>query len=380
MNIALDTRWIFREISGIGMYTRELLQALLGRDRENQYVLLFNDPVVREQVMGLDAVRQAGNARAVDVPWGLFQPAGQWGMGRVLRRESIDLYHSTNYMIPLPAFPAGRPGRIRCAITIHDLIPLIFPDHAPQSKKARFYPLFKWILRQAARRTDLVITVSESSRQDIIERLGLPEREHAKVVVTPEGVGNQYRPGDPVQRQPNTLLYVGRFDPYKNVTGLVEAFARTVKEVPTAHLRIIGPPDPRYPEPRERARALGIDDHITWQGYVESDELVRAYQQTAAMVLPSTYEGFGLTVLEAMACATPVICSNVSSLPEVAGDAALLVDPKDPAALAGAMTSVLTDPVTADRLREQGLARAAGFTWTRCAEATLAAYRQAAGH
>jgi len=379
MRVAIDARWIFREISGIGRYTQELLQALAEVDPETDYRLLFCDPEVRDRVMGLDAIRAAPRMRAETIPWGLFSPLGQLRLPGWLRRQRIDLFHSTNYMIPLAAFPPRRPGRVRCAVTLHDLIPLVFPDHAPRSKKARLFPLYRWLMREGGRRADLILTVSESSRRDILEHLAIPAAEAGKVTVTPEGVSPGYQAG-PEPAPGQTFLYVGRFDPYKNVPLLVEAFARVRAREPGARLRLIGPPDPRYPEARDTARRLGLGDEVvTWQGYVDHEELVRAYRDARALVLPSTYEGFGLTVLEAMACGTPVICSNVSSLPEVAGDAACLIDPRDPVALAEAMLELLRNPAEAARLRAAGLERVRAFTWQRTAEATAAAYRQVAG-
>jgi glycosyltransferase involved in cell wall biosynthesis len=230
---------------------------------------------------------------------------------------------------------------------------------------------------EVGRRSDLVITVSESSRKDIFRHLHIPAEQQDKVLAIPEGVSDRFRPAEKEKRDHPVILYVGRFDPYKNVVGLIEAFARVVRECPGTRLRMIGPPDARYPEPRRRAVELKVDDHITWQGYVDGDELLRAYQQADVMVLPSRYEGFGLPVLEAMACGVPVVCSNTSSLPEVAGDAALLVDPADVGQCAQAITSVLTDPSRAGRLRQKGIERASEFTWRRTAEMTRRAYESA---
>jgi alpha-1,3-rhamnosyl/mannosyltransferase len=176
-----------------------------------------------------------------------------------------------------------------------------------------------------------------------------------------------------------TILYVGRFDPYKNLPGLIRAFAR-VREISRqpVRLRVVGSPDPRYPEAQAVAQELKLEHSIDWVGYAGGRSLVKEYQQADVFALLSKYEGFGLTVLEAMACGTPVVCSNRSSLPEVAGSAGVLVDPDDIEAAARAIARVLEDPRYAGELREQGLSQAARFRWTRTAVVTLDAYRKAA--
>ena len=168
---------------------------------------------------------------------------------------------------------------------------------------------------------------------------------------------------------------MGRCDPYKNVPGLVEAFARAVREGGVdARLRIVGSPDARYPEAGETARRLGVADRVDWAGYLDVAGLRKAYQDADALALLSKSEGFGLPVLEAMACGTPVVCSTAASLPEVAGDAARLVAPDDVAGAAAALKEILTDPAEAARLRAAGLAQAKKFSWRAAAEAVLRVY------
>ena len=171
------------------------------------------------------------------------------------------------------------------------------------------------------------------------------------------------------------MLYVGRCDPYKNVPGLVEAFARLVREGGVkARLRIVGSPDARYPEAGETARRLGVADRVEWSGYLDEEGLLKAYQEADVLALLSRYEGFGLPVLEAMACGTPVVCSNAASLPEVAGTAARLVEPEDVAGAAAALREVLANPETAARLRAAGLEQAQKFSWRAATDAVLRLY------
>ena len=156
-------------------------------------------------------------------------------------------------------------------------------------------------------------------------------------------------------------------------------FARLVGESGVdARLRIVGSPDARYPEAGEAARRLGVADRVEWSGYLDDAGLVKAYRDADALALLSRYEGFGLPVLEAMACGTPVVCSDAASLPEVAGNAARLVAPGDVAGAAAALKDVLTAPAEAARLRAAGLAQAKTFSWRTAAEAMLRLYGELA--
>lgn len=364
MRIVIDARWIFPEISGIGLYTQELLRALMRLGTRHEFIALFASEAVRERTLG-----GQGSAFGVQVlDYGLFSPANQFRLPALLRRLKADVYHSTNYMMPLLSG-----GGARRVLTIHDLIPLLFRDHAPRSRKARLYPIYRRLMLEVGRRADRIIAVSQATRRDLIDHLGCGP---AKIDVVLEGVRPEFQPGPRPAGAP-VVLYVGRRDPYKNLPLLIEAFAEVARAVPDARLRIIGPPDERYPEAPRRAAELGLGDRIEWVGYAAPGQLIENYQRAAAFVLPSQYEGFGLTVLEAMACGAPVVCSNVSSLPEVVGDAAVLVPPGDCAALAAALTSVLTRTALADDLRLRGLARARRFTWDQAARETVQCYERA---
>jgi len=378
MRIGIDARWIFTELSGIGTYTQELIRHLAREDRENEYFLFFHHRSLMARTAELTQYNTAPNFNATFIPYGPLTLRNQLRLPGYLHDHRIDVFHSTNFMIPFRAFPRRRPGPVRCIVTIHDLIPLLFPEYTPRAKKKRFYPLFVKVMHEVGKRADIIITVSESSRRDIIKHLRIPPERETRVVVTAEGVDTRYQPGATRIGAPKTILYVGRFDPYKNVVRLVEAFARLREEIlPDAQLRLIGPEDPRYPEPRERARALGVEPYIAWSGYVSEEGLKQAYQEADVLVLPSRYEGFGLPVLEAMACGTPVICSNTSALPEVAGEAAVLVEPDDTEQLVDALSLVLTQPARARELREKGIAHAARFTWSKTAQATMQIYERA---
>jgi glycosyltransferase involved in cell wall biosynthesis len=292
----------------------------------------------------------------------------------LLHYMRIEVFHSTNYMIPLRAFPRHTQGPVKCVVTIHDLIPLIYPQHTPRAMKTRLYPLFKWLMRQVGARADVIITPSSASRADVIKYMHIPAQQHEKVLAIPEGVDARYVPAKKKPADHRTVLYVGRLDPYKNVVNLIEAFSLVHAQLPNVRLQIVGPDDPRYPEARRRSAERGLDPWIDRTGYADAATLLEAYQQADVLALPSRYEGFGLPVLEAMACGTPVVCSRTASLPEVAGDAACLIDPDDVQGLADALIQTLSDPEYADRLKKRGLQRAQHFTWESTARKTLAAY------
>lgn len=404
MKIAIDARWIFEGLSGIGAYTLELVRAMARLERESRYVLLFHVPRVRDRVCADLDVASFPNFSTILLPYGVFSVRNQFALPAFLKREGIQVYHSPNYMIPLLAFPRSRRGRCRCVVTIHDVIPLVLPQHAPRSRKSRVFPIYRRLMIEVGARAHAIISDSRNSRADVIRQLRIPPDREQDVHAVYCGVSDVFRPRREVQPNlpfeqvprpeprlersgarasrksssgPQTVLYVGRADPYKNLVGLVNAFATVLGKLSfPIRLLIVGTPDERYPEAEQRARELGIGHAVTWTGYLPAAELVSAYQQASLLVLPSRYEGFGLPVIEAMACGTPVLCSDIGALREVAGDAALFVNPDDLAALSREIVRVLSDKALAADLSRKGLARASEFTWARTARETLAVYRR----
>ena len=380
MKIGIDARWIFRETSGIGVYTAELIRHLAQIDRGNDYTLFFDRADAMRQTQAELGALGAANFKTCDAGCGIFSLRGQVKMPSLIKRLELDVFHSTNYMLPLPAFPRGRRGRTAAVITIHDLIPLVSPSAAPRALKARLMPLYRRLMREVVERSRLVITVSEHSRNDIIARLQCPPE---RVAAIPEGVAPRFRPpadsSRRFARRKKVVLWVGRRDPYKNLPGLIEAFAiLRASSREALELRLVGPEDRRYPEADTLISALGLAGSVTKVGPVSDSAIVAEYQNASVFALPSFYEGFGLPVLEAMACGVPVVCSNRCSLPEICADAALLVEPGDSSALAAAMNRVLADPRLAMDLSARGLGQAAKFSWPETARRTLRAYEKAA--
>ena len=364
--VVLDARWVFRESSGIGRYTLELLRQLgdLGGWR-------FGAGAMRSAgVCGNAAGLGAGNVEFAEVPFGPFALRGQWSVARLLRARGVAVYHSTNFMIPLPAFSRREPRAIRAVCNIHDLIPMVHPEFTPRALKTRFFPVYRALMHEIARRVDRVLTGSESAKRDIQRLLGVAE---SRIRVAADGVDARYVPGGekPSARGgPKTILYVGRSDPYKICRaggGGGTADRRGAAGAPTD----CGTADARYPAAAELAQRLNGG---TWSGWAIWTRRGCSAHQEADAGAALALRGLRLPVLEAMA-GTPMVCLNVASLPEVAGDAARLVAPDEAGAVA-ALRHVLTDSAEAARLRAAGLARARAFTWRTTTAAVLQTYAE----
>jgi glycosyltransferase involved in cell wall biosynthesis len=247
---------------------------------------------------------------------------------------------------------------------VHDLLPLFFPAEYPRQQ---YY--FRSLVPRVLRSSRMIVADSESTRRDIVQSYGIAP-EHVRVVYPgydPDTycVNGLGRPG---LGEDSYLLYVGNLLPHKNLLSLLDALA-ILRRRRRAQLIIRGDGQPAYARAvRERVETLGLRDAVSFQGYAAESMLRDLYAGAACLVLPSLHEGFGLPVLEAMACGTPVITSSSSSLPEVGGDAALRVDPHDAIDLSDAMYRVLTDTHLRDDLRERGLKWVQGFSWRRTAE------------
>lgn len=374
MKIGIDARWIYPQISGVGRVTEKLIRHLGKIDGDNQYILLFNDSELLE-IYG-SRWETYPNLKPILIPWGIFTPGNQVGMSSLIRKEGINLFHSTNYMIPLFL------GNIPVVSTIHDLIPIKFPHFTPRAKKTRFNRIFRRLLVWCIRRSDKVITVSGHTRDDLIKDLGIPPD---KIAVVYNGIDDKYHPPDRANVEKNQapklrfsdpyLLYVGRFDPYKNVVGLIRSFRRFCQNrEDNPRLVLAGHLDPRYPEAGLAVKELDLDTRVTFLDGVEEDELIRLYSDARILILPSFYEGFGLPPLEAMACGTPVIVSNRGSLPEVVGNAGLIVDPTSEDDIATAVEKLWDSESLRSEFILKGLKRAKDFSWEKTARETLKVY------
>ena len=362
---ALDARTATPHFPGIGRYVSNLAAALvplLGADEE---LTVLEQPAYPLKLPELPAARVA----PVDAsPFSLRQ---QWLIPRYLRDLGADLYHSPYYLMPYRL-------RLPVVVTIYDLIPLLFPEHS--SLRARW--LFRRFSALALRVSMHSIACSRATRDDVLVHFpALPERLTVIPLAADPHFGAQPATAIHDLRQRYHLwepfvLYVGSNKPHKNLVRLVEAWAKVGPSFPDTRLIVAGSWVPTHPEARLRAEGLGLTERtIRWLGPLPEQDLPALYAGAHLFIFPSLYEGFGLPVIEAMACGAPVACSNVSSLPEVAGDAALLFDPESVSSIAETITRALGDDALRDGLRERGLARAADFTWERTARETLALYR-----
>ena len=297
---------------------------------------------------------------------------------RAARRLGGDLAHVPHWGSPLrPTVPT--------VVTIHDLIPLLLPAY----QGSRLVQGYTRLVAAAARRAVGVITVSQASQRDIIAHLRLPA---ARVWVTHEAAPASFQRADEAQiarvrREyglPDSFsLYLGGFDVRKNVAGVLAAFARLLEREESGDPRlvvagILPKEDTSFtPDPRRIARELSIETRVTFTGWVDEADKPALYSAADIFVFPSRYEGFGLPVLEALTCGTPTITSNVSSLPEIVGQAGLLVSPDDQAGLVDAMERLLHDPRLREKLRALALEQAARFSWQETARATAEIYAQA---
>lgn len=275
-----------------------------------------------------------------------------------IARRSARLLH-TQYVVP----PA-----VRCptVVTVHDLS----FEHHPEWMARHDRVLFQTLVPRAVRRAARVLTVSETTRRDIVERYRVaPER----VVVTHNGVDERFRPDGPRLDRSPFLLFVGALHPRKGLPTALEALARLPDAPP---LLVVGPAKHGAPAVEAAVARLGLEHRVELVGHVDDAELARLYRSAEAFVFPSLFEGFGLPVVEAMASGTPVVTTTAGSLPEVAGGAAVLVPPGDPAALADGIEQALTDPSS---WHAAGLANAARFRWDALAGRTADVYREVLG-
>jgi glycosyltransferase involved in cell wall biosynthesis len=371
MKIAIDARkW--RDY-GIGTYVRNLVRHLAHLDRETTYFLFCNradEATLRDLAQNfvpvVDESRHYRFREHVSIP-------------RKLRRLGADLLHSPHYVLPILCDR-------RSVVTIHDCIHLLFPEYLP----SRFALLYaKEMMRSAIRRSDLVLTVSEASRRDILHFH--PHADPDRIEVVPNAIdeGILADPGDEemervrerYQIRGRFVLYAGNVKPHKNIERLIAAFGH-VRQRPgheDLKLLIIGEETNRYQSLRRSMETAGVRADVRFFGFVPQTTLAALYRMASVFAFPSLYEGFGLPPLEAMACGTPVVTSRISSLPEVVGDAAVLVDPYREEDIADGLCRVLDDDALRADLVRRGQARVQQFSWDRSVRAIHAGYMKVLG-
>lgn len=377
MNICVDVSAMLQQSAGIGRYERELLprmRRLAGRD---QISIFFNNSR-RVQLPPQHADLQRHRVASGNKAWRLRVAADYLrGSDRDASFPGVDLFFAAEHLLP-------RFRRIRSVITIYDLSYLLLPES--HTRMSRVYQ--QRLMPHFARHADRIIVTSEATRQDLLRCYGTPAE---KIQVIPGGVDQRFSAPITAEERARVrarhdlprryLLYVGTLEPRKNIAGLLEAYASLLRRGLADEVAIVlaGRPGWRYKPILRRIDELGLGGRVRRLGFVADDDLPALYGEAEAFVFPSFYEGFGLPPLEALACGTPVLTSAVSSLPEVVGEAGLLVDPRDTGQLAAALEALLYDGELAARLRAAGPPQAAPFTWERTAEQTLALLRGLAG-
>lgn len=375
----LDARTATSHFPGIGRYVRNLTAEIVPQlAPEERLSVLWNpsDPG------GWNPSALAGaRVQLVPAPVSPFRPAQQWRIPRLLgqlRTAGCSAYHSAYYLMPY------RPG-LPTLLTFYDVIPLRYP--ATVSAQARLF--YRFATGLALRASQRVIAISEAARQDLLRYFPVPAPKVRAVPLAadprfrPQPTGELARVRAKYDLPEQFVFYLGINKPHKNLVRLIDAYAGLAgRSVPP--LVIAGAWDARYPQTRQRAaQAQGDDpalaDVFRFLGPVEDGDLPGLYAAATVFVFPSLYEGFGLPVLEAMACGTPVACSETSSLPEIAGQAGRLFDPLDVKAIGEALAELLANERLRERLAQRGLAQAGTFSWRRTAQETLACYRELLG-
>ncbi len=339
MRVAIDVRKLHD--FGIGTYIRNLLKHLARIDRSTEYILLCRPEDTR------DLPELGSNFRPIAEPSKPYSLSEQVRIPLTLRRERADLFHAPHYVLPPLTM-------CRSVVTIHDCIHLMFPQYLPNRLAAPDAP-------GAPSKIDVIYNA-------IDERLGT-EPDAAEIA----------RVRERFQLHERFILYVGNIKPHKNLERLIEAFHRLRRhEFEHVKLLIIGDEISKYPALRRAVHRHHLHKHVRFLGFVPLETLAVLYRLASVFVFPSLYEGFGLPPLEAMASGTPVVTSNVSSLPEVVGDAAILVDPYDPEAIAEGIRRALTDPELRADLRARGLARVSHYSWARSVQRVWEIYQEVA--
>lgn len=360
IRVAVDASAVGPWHTGIGRYVVELVEAL----RRERQVEVFTRPEY-DLWRGLSGWRaeQFGSsftAFARDLVGECFRLSGR------LRRGEIDVYHATLARAPL------RPVGVPVVVTVHDFSAFLHPDLQGRRRGAR---LRAYISRAMAAARCIVVP-SQSIRAELGRRFpGFA----AKATAIHHGVGARFEQAPRSPPPVPTFVSVAKLERRKNLTSVVDAFATVAARHPEARLRLLGQPHNAAAAIQERLTRHRLGHAVTIEGYLDDDNVARAYAASTGLVYPSLYEGFGLPILEAMAAGAPVITSDRGAMREIAGGAALLVDPQEPGAIAAAMLRLIESPTLQAELAAAGRARAAGFTWQESARRHAAVYLAAVG-
>lgn len=371
MKLGLLAYGLDRSLTGIGRYTVELTRALsdeLGMD--DITLLIAGKPVSWSEFHHFNS----------ETMWGCSRLPGLLTIGQLIlpmmsKRANFDVIHDPSGVTPF-FFKAGS---TRIVVTVHDAFPWTCPQTSTWAEKR----IYRQWLPHILPRVDAVITVSNYSRQAIEQHLRVPSE---RIHVIPYGVSDKFHRwetdsarthvSDRLDIHDPFVLFVGALTVRKNIDRALHAFAEIREQIPDIRFVLTGPKT-GLPAPVDQVIGkLGIREYVTLTGPLTDLDLPALINRAELLIFPSLSEGFGLPPLEAMACGTPVVCSNTTALPEVVGDAAALIDPLSVSEIAMAMLRILTEPDLAKDLRRKGLQRASAFTWKRTAKQTLGVYQK----
>jgi glycosyltransferase involved in cell wall biosynthesis len=382
MRIGIDARFLTHpQVGGFKTYTENLVNTLADIDSKNEYFLYIDRPPNAQTKLpsrpNFVSRVVPGTLPIIGMPW-----REQVALTRQAKYDQLDLLHSPSLTAPLSS-PCP------FVLTIHDMIwynPQKYAQHQPWSAHRQLmHWYYRLIPRFAARKAALIITVSHAAKKSIIEQLEITD-DH--IIVTHEAASPIYKQLEDPRRVEAVLrnynlcsdfvLAIGSADARKNIPTLLHAYALLPDKLRQhCNLAVVWPHPFLTTELREQVIRLGLTEQVRFLEQVSNDDLLALYNAAKLFAFPSRYEGFGLPLLEAMACGTPVVAANNSSIPEIVEDAALLVDTDDAQGMAIAISQVLSDKVQRDALRQAGLQRAKQFSWQQCARQTLAGYQQA---
>lgn len=365
MKIIIDARTATPHFPGIGRYVSSLLKAMVNLQSDTSFHLITHPTTADDCAALCESSRTATS---------VFSLKQQWAIPGLIKMAKGTVYHSTYYLMPYRT-------EIPTVFTCYDLIPMIYPMYFTLLQRV----VYRTAHRIATRVASHVIAISESTKSDLMRYFST---DNAKISSIPLAADASFRPQstgvvDAVRAiyglPRRYCLYVGTNKPHKNLLALIEAWKLLHKKAALEgnSLVIAGRWDSRYPDSKDYVLTAGLNDSVIFTGEVHDEHLPALYTGATVCVQPSLYEGFGLPIIEAMSCGAPVACSNTSSLPEVAGDAALFFDPRNANSIADRIGEVLADAKQSQGLKEKSLRQASKFSWQQTALDTIAIYRKA---
>jgi glycosyltransferase involved in cell wall biosynthesis len=372
MKVAIDVRTVLSNRSGVGNYVLNLIQNLRQVDPDTEYFFLG----LRKNLPLLGTLVKEQNSMVTLFTHENHPLSDFWEhfvLPIRLTKNKIDVFHGPASLIPF------RKNHYRVVVTIHDLVAFLFPETIPR----KYGSYMRYLLRQGVKKADKIISVSYHTRQDLVDILKVPPE---KIIVIHEAPSPIFRPyhqnevrAQLEQRYGITKKYIyhlGNIEPRKNLIVLMEAFTKVCQEFGSEYQLVVSGQKGWLIRSLSRfLKNYPVLDQVFFTGYIPMEDLPLLMNGAEVFVFPSLYEGFGLPVLEAMSCGTPVISSNVSSIPEIVGSAGVLVDPNDSSGLAEQIVHLLKNTDERNRLGQAGLEKAAHFSWIDAAQKTLQVYR-----